>query len=291
MACKYIDWTPISFDYKTNKLNMESKLIGSKEGLIFSHNPLLHNVKDIAANENTIALLTNNCSLSSLQASAKPVVSLDNLTRNSLITLDGHYLTNDSNNIVTISTSAENLDNVFQLEFEDQNFVRIIAEDINSKKYLTMSSIGTYAYFGEYSSLIDFRQKFKYNLDQKTGQILLFSDYNNSGIYKVVKYNTNNPTQSLSATSTFTSSAVSCSLFALANLDTSIKTHVLSSSFAVKYETNLDNNDTIYNDLNIGTKIPFSNNYMFTIEPKSTDKTANAVALKNLFTVIINLFN
>jgi len=293
MAEKYIDWNPVSMSYLNNKMDMTAKMYSTPEGFIFSYNPLQSTVKSIGDNTNSVAMLTEASGLADIQADYVPSYSDTNLIRNSLITTSGWYLTKAKNNTVNISVSTETVGNVFKLEFDENDQVlSIVAEDIDDRKYLTLASNGLSSYFDVYNTNKDHLQKFKYLLNLDNNNLVLFCDVLNDGQYKALTYNTSSRSTSLSAVSSFAPVIAPYCVFTLANTDRSIRDNITNKSKYVRYDAQLNNNKTLYDDLGIACAIPFNNNFLITIEPKSgnddliddiTYIPSNAVALKNTF--------
>lgn len=291
MAEKYIDWRPVSLVYLTDKLNMNADYVGSTEGIIFSYNPLQNSIKGIASNQNTIAFLTDQTNISSLQITGIEESYNSNLTRNGLMTYNGFFVTNSALGTVNISNTAESPNTIFKLEF-DNDFLYIISENINERKYLTFSSNGLSAFFDTLNSSISSQQQFKYTLNTDHNTLVLYCDVSGNGTYNVVTYDETNKTTSLRAVSSWSRDIYESFVFTLVNIDTRVKTNSLSSSYSVKYKTLLENDKTLYADLLIDNKKPFDNNFIFTIEPKAdkeeeiefrTEVKSNNIALKNLF--------
>lgn len=293
MAEKYIDWNPISLSYLNNKMDMAAKTFSTAEGYIFSYNPLQSNVKSIDDNTNSVAILTDSSGMAAIQADYVPVYSATNLIRNSLLTVNGWYLTKAKNDSVSISVSTENTGNVFKLEFDDNDqMLSVVAEDIDSRKYLTLASNGLSSFFDIYSTDIDHLQRFKYILNLTNNNIVLFCNVLNDGAYKALTYDESSSSTSLSAVSAFDPSISSNCVFSLTNTDRSICDNRIDMSNHVRYEVNLDNTQSIYGDLNIAFDSLFTNNFLFTIEPKNNNTSlsgdityipANNIALKNAF--------
>ena len=293
MAEKYIDWNPVSLSYLNNKMDMTAKMHSTPEGFIFSYNPLQSNVKSVGDNTNSMAILTDTTGMAGIQAEYQPVFSDANLIRNSLITPHGWYLTKSKSDNVSISVSAENVGNVFKLEFDDNDQVlSVVAEDIDDRKYLTVSPNGLSSYFDVYNTNTDHLQKFKYVLNLDNNNIVLFCNVLNNGVYKALTYNEGSRSTSLSAVSSFTPSIASKCVFTLANTDRSICDNKIDKSNFVRYKVNLSNNQSLYDDLDIAIGTPFDNNFLFTIEPKSNSAVlsgdityipSNNIALKNSF--------
>lgn len=293
MAEKYIDWNPVSVSYLNNKMDMTAKMYSTPEGFIFSYNPLQSTVKSIGDNTNSVALLTDASGLADIQADYAPSYSDTNLIRNSLITSNGWYLTKAKNDTINISVSNETVGNVFKLEFdENDQILSIVAEDIDDRKYLTLAVDGLSSYFDVYNTNTDHLQKFKYLLNLDNNNLVLFCDVLNDGQYKALTYDEDSRSTSISAVSAFTPSIATYCVFSLANTDKSIRGNIVDKSKYVRYDMQLDNNQTLYDDLGIATAIPFNNNFLFTIEPKSNNDDliedvtyvpSNAIALKNAF--------
>lgn len=299
MAVKYIDWKPVSINYINNKLNLQDEYVGSKEGILFAENNLASSIRSLDFNENSVVYLTDLTSIQNIQTSASRQPYRNNLIRNCIVTAaSGYYVTRTRYDSANIATSAENLNNVFQLEFdENDDALSIVSEDLNGKLYLTIDNTGACAYFDVYNSDIEHRQKFKYILNTDVNTLVLFCSTCDTSGYRVVSYDETRPGTSLVALESFTTKPpTGCYtyLFKLQNVDLSIKTNALSASTYVKYLNNLDNRNTIYSDLPVASSTPFLNNYLFvntfkddTSYNNSTYKTntkSNAVSLKNLFT-------
>jgi hypothetical protein len=286
-------WKPASISYINNKLDLDASSVGSSEGIVFSYNPLQGAIKDIGSNNNTVALLTEQSKLRDLQNEKIIELHQNNLVRNSLQSANGRYLTKNANSVVYFSATGESLNNIFKLEFdENDDTISIVSEDINDKNYLTLASNGLSSYFTPFRSDIDHRQKFKYILSPLlANSMLMFCDIANNGNYKALYVGSGTVTSTVCAVSTLNFADPIYSIFNLAHNDKTIKTNEVISSSSVVYQTILENNLTIYDDLQIVDRVSFDNNYIFTIEPKSDKETAaddliyiksNNIALKNL---------
>jgi|GEM_PF-1834431 len=300
MAVKYIDWKPVSVSYINNKLDLSDAVIGTSDGLIFSENNLASCIRSLDFNENSLVFLTDLIEAPTIETKRDEVKYQNNLIRNCIMTsASGYYLTRTRYDSANIATSAESTNNIFQLEFDtNDDALSIVSEDLNQRLYLTVDATGACAYFDVYNSDIEHLQKFKYILNTDTNTLVLFCSTCDTSGYRVVSYDESTPGTSLVTFETYNPlSANSCYsyLFKLKNVDLSIKPYTLNSSRYVKYESVIDNNDTIYGDMEIASSQSFPNNYLIATSFKdsgtytpTTDYTgqlkSNAVSLKNLFT-------
>lgn len=286
-------WTPVSVSYLNNKLNLTASSVGGSEGIVFSYNPLQNSIKDIAANNNTVALLTEQSKLRTLQNTKSTEIYQNNLVRNSLQAANGNYLTKNANDVVYFSATGESLNNIFKLEFDNNDdVISIVSEDMNTKKYLTLASNGLSSYFTPFRSDIEHLQRFKYIQSSVLERsIIMFCDIANNGIYKALYLGNGTTTSTVCAVSVLNIADPIYNVFNLAQYDRTIKTNEVIGSSSVVYQTVLENNRTVYDDLQIADRTLFDNNYIFTIEPKSDKETitddltyikGNNIALKNL---------
>lgn len=288
------NWTPTSLSYINNKMSMDASLIGASDGLTFSYNPLQGTIKSVGANTNTLAILTDQCKLRDIQTAQQTETFQGNLVRNSLRSQSGRYLTKNANDTVFFSATGEALNNIFKLEFDtNDDVISIISENIGEKKYLTMAANGLSSYFYPYKSDIDHLQRFKYVLNEHAGTLLMFCDLSATGNYKALYVGNGTATSTVCAVSTLDIDDPLNNTFILTNKDNSIKTNHVVGSSSIIYETELENNLTVYEDLKIAQRYSFDNNYLFTIEPKAEKEAneethitikANNASLKNLLT-------
>jgi hypothetical protein len=287
-------WTPVSISYINNKMSLDATSTGSSDGIIFANNRLQDAIKDIGSNANTFALLTDPCKIRNIQTATPTETFQNNLVRNSLVSRNNRYLSKNANDTVFFSATGEALNNIFKLEFDNNDdVISIVSENINEKKYLTLATNGLSSYFYPYKSDIDHRQRFKYVLNENDGTLLMFCDLSATGSYKALYIGTATTTSTICAVSTLNTNSPSSNVFYLTNTDNSIKTNHVMGSSSIVYETELENNLTVYEDLKIAQRHSFDNNYLFTIEPRAENETneethivvkANNAALKNLLT-------
>lgn len=287
-------WTPVSLSYVTNKMTLDASPVGSSDGIVFTNNQLQAAIKDIGSNANTFALLTDPCKIRDIQTVPADETFQGNLVRNSLVAHNNRYLTKNANDTVFFSATGEALNNIFKLEFDNNDdVISIVSENIDEKKYLTVAANGLSSYFYPYKSDIDHLQRFKYILNTNDRTLLMFCDLSATGVYKALYIGTATTTSTICAVSTLDTNNPSNNTFYLTNTDNLIKNNHVIGSSSVVYETMLENDLTVYDDIKIAQRHSFDNNYLFTIEPKAEKETnqethiaikANNAALKNLLT-------